>query len=227
MKDLSSVLFLGFDGTCQNLEEARKSLSALPQLDHVFLLLLASWVTFTSLSVLWKPLAGTVPRLAYTSLEIHSCQNPLWYRKGAGNLILLPLISPFCSVFVSTRARAFLLGVTEGLSPYHIPGSQAFYSHLFAGAHVLFAGPDQRYHKYIGTTEVTSACQNQVPHFTGQISWNPFLFTSVNSEEGVPWEFAPWGFCHLPLCFGLDKGILGSESDPASLLSFTKKWYYF
>lgn len=59
MKDLSSVLFLRFDGTCQNFEEAGRSLLALPQLDHVFPLLRASWVTFISLSVLWKLL--TVP----------------------------------------------------------------------------------------------------------------------------------------------------------------------
>lgn len=111
------------------------------------------WVMETS--------AVTVPGLAFTSLETHSCQSPLWYHEGAGKLILLPSISPFCSVFVLTRARAILPGsLRTFLSTLCLSVTSL---ELLAGAHVLFVGFDQRHLKLLWTAEV-------IPHFTGQTS---------------------------------------------------------
>ena len=57
--------------------------------------------------------AVTAPSLVYTSFE--TVAKALSDTTREKELILLPLIFPFCSVFVLTRARTVFLGVTEGL----------------------------------------------------------------------------------------------------------------
>lgn len=67
--------FPGFDGICQTFQAARKSVSALPQLDHVspapgFL------GNFSSFSVM-EPSPVTAPCLVNTSFGMYSGQSPL------------------------------------------------------------------------------------------------------------------------------------------------------
>lgn len=190
-------------------------------------LVLASWVTLISLSVLWTPLAVTLLCLAYLSRDIQF-PKPSLIPQRSRELNSPAFDVSFLLHFCPDKSQSHSSWGHRG--PYFPLCPSLYYSLL------TLTCLQEPVFCLLSSTKGTSSsfelqrsylpAKPKCPLSTGQINWNHFL-TSVNSEEGDPWEFVPWGFCHLPLCFGWDKGILSSESNSAPVLSFTDKWYYF
>lgn len=155
----------------------------------------------------------------------HSCQGPLWYHEWAGKLILLTLSLLFAPVLSWWEPEPFFLGLLRAflftLSFYFIPVCNVAPTCLqepvfcLLGLTILWSKAPQAYLNYRGCTPF---------HWANQLEC--FLIYLWELRGRSPQSTCPMGFCHLLLCFGSDKGTLGSESDSAPVLRFTDKWYF-
>ena len=161
--------------------------------------------------------SGYMPSSGILHFIWDSYQSPLWHHWREG--INSPVFDlSFFALFLSWQEpELFFLGSRRA------PLSALFFSLSHPWIMVFSHSPACRVPRFVcwvwpkaSQAYMNSRGQICLPNPSAPFHWANllegfYIYLCELREEGVPWEFAPWGFCRLPLCLGLDKGLLGSE----------------